>query len=68
MIEAQKKRKGGFACMGKERLREVTSRGGLTAWARGHAHRWTSEEAREAGKKGGSTPKKRRRQDEQPVV
>jgi general stress protein YciG len=36
------------------RQREIASRGGKTAQATGRSHRWTSEEAKEAGRKGGS--------------
>jgi general stress protein YciG len=42
----------GFAAMSLARRREVSSKGGLIAQARGTAHRWTAEEARAAGKKG----------------
>jgi general stress protein YciG len=43
----------GFASMSEERRREIASIGGTEAHARGTAHEWTSEEAREAGRKGG---------------
>lgn len=46
------KQKRGFAVMDKEKQREIARRGGKAAQAKG-AHRWTSEEARAAGKKGG---------------
>lgn len=45
------KRKG-FGSMDPERLRAIASRGGKTAQM-GNAHRFNSDEAREAGKKGG---------------
>jgi uncharacterized protein len=44
----------GFAAMDERRRREVSSLGGRIAHARGRAHRFTSEEARKAGQKGGS--------------
>jgi general stress protein YciG len=44
----------GFAAMDENRRREVASLGGRIAHARGRAHRFTSEEARKAGQKGGS--------------
>lgn len=44
----------GFAAMDEQRRREVASLGGRTAHARGRAHRFTPEEARKAGQKGGS--------------
>lgn len=44
----------GFAAMDERRRREVASLGGRIAHARGRAHRFTPEEARKAGQKGGS--------------
>ena len=44
----------GFAAMDGIKRREVASRGGRAAHARGTAHEWTREEAREAGRKGGA--------------
>jgi uncharacterized protein len=43
----------GFAGMDKERQREIASNGGKAAHQSGNAHQFTSEEAREAGRKGG---------------
>lgn len=43
----------GFAGMDPERQRAIASAGGRAAHASGNAHRFTSEEAREAGRKGG---------------
>jgi uncharacterized protein len=43
----------GFAAMDDERQREIASKGGKAAHASGHAHEFTSEEARKAGRKGG---------------
>jgi general stress protein YciG len=43
----------GFASMPRQLVREIASQGGRAAHAKGVAHRWTSEEAREAGRKGG---------------
>jgi general stress protein YciG len=43
--------KRGFAAMNSERQREIASLGGRSAHASGHAHQFTSEEARAAGKK-----------------
>jgi uncharacterized protein len=48
--------KRGFARMRDEnpdRQREIASEGGRTAHQKGTAHEWSSEEAREAGRKGG---------------
>ncbi len=49
---AGKSRKG-FASMDPERRREIARRGGLATHRLGKAHKFTSEEARAAGKKGG---------------
>lgn len=43
----------GFASMDPERVSEIASMGGRAAHEQGVAHEFTSEEAREAGRKGG---------------
>ena len=43
----------GFASMDRVKQREIASKGGKAAHQKGTAHEWTSEEAREAGRKGG---------------
>jgi len=43
----------GFASMSPEKQREIASKGGRAAHEKGKAHEWTSDEAREAGRKGG---------------
>lgn len=43
----------GFAGMDEERRREVARMGGRAAHQKGTAHEFSSEEAREAGRKGG---------------
>jgi general stress protein YciG len=48
------KSRRGFAAMSPERQRQIASMGGRTAHASGHAHKYTSEEARAAGRKGGA--------------
>lgn len=50
----------GFASMDKKRQREIASMGGVKAHAMGTAHEWTSEEAREAGRKGGMASHRRK--------
>jgi uncharacterized protein len=45
----------GFASMDPKRRRELARRGGLTAHRLGKAHKFTPEEAQQAGKKGGRT-------------
>jgi len=52
----------GFAAMDEQRRREVASLGGRIAHARGRAHRFTPEEARKAGQKGGSQINRNRKQ------
>jgi general stress protein YciG len=49
------KRPRGFAAMDAEKQRQIASKGGKIAHQRGHAHEFTPEEAREAGRKGGIT-------------
>jgi general stress protein YciG len=43
----------GFAAISPERQREIASLGGRAAHERRTAHEFTSDEAREAGRKGG---------------
>lgn len=43
----------GFAAMSPEEQREIARKGGKVAQQRGSAHRFTSHEARDAGRKGG---------------
>jgi general stress protein YciG len=51
----------GFAGMDKERQRQISSQGGKAAHQKGTAHEFDSEEAREAGRKGGMVSGGRRR-------
>ena len=51
------KKPQGFATFSKEKQEQVSSAGGKEAWRLGKAHKWTSEEASAAGKKGGRPPK-----------
>lgn len=50
--------KRGFASMDKEKQREIASKGGKSAHAKGTAHQYTKEEARIAGRKGGLARRK----------
>lgn len=43
----------GFACMSEDKQREIASKGGKAAHAKGTAHEWDPNEARMAGRKGG---------------
>lgn len=47
--------KRGFASMDAAKQREIASRGGRAAHAKGTAHEFSSDEARAAGRKGGQT-------------
>jgi uncharacterized protein len=53
----------GFASMDRTKQREIASKGGKAAHQKGSAHEWTSEEAREAGRKGGLASHRRKQQD-----
>lgn len=48
-----KTRNRGFASMASEKQREIARKGGRAAHEKGKAHEFTSEEARQAGRKGG---------------
>lgn len=53
----------GFASMDRNRQRDIASKGGKAAHQKGTAHEWTSEEAREAGRKGGMASHRRKQGD-----
>jgi len=55
----------GFASMDRAKQREIASKGGKAAHQKGTAHEWTSEEARDAGRKGGIASHQRRREQNQ---
>jgi hypothetical protein len=52
--------------MDPEKQRRIASKGGKAAHAKGRAHEWTVDEAREAGRKGGSASHRRHEASEQP--
>ena len=54
----------GFASMNRTKQREIARLGGRAAHMKGTAHEWTSEEAREAGRKGGMASQRRKHQPE----
>jgi uncharacterized protein len=54
----------GFASMDRAKQREIASKGGKAAHQKGTAHEWTSEEARDAGRKGGIASHRRRREQD----
>jgi len=45
--------------MSPEKKREIASKGGKAAHSLGTAHKWRSEEAQAAGRKGGSISRRR---------
>jgi len=53
----------GFASMDPEKQRKIASQGGKAAHRKGTAHEWTRDEAQEAGRKGGATPKRNGQKD-----
>jgi len=56
----------GFASMDRSKQRDIASKGGKAAHQKGTAHEWTSEEAREAGRKGGMASHRRKQEQQQP--
>lgn len=57
--------KRGFAGLTPERRKEISSKGGRMAHEIGVAHRFTKEEAVEAGRKGGLKTQEKRRESKQ---
>ena len=55
MLGHHQPRPRGFASMDTSKQREIASRGGRAAHAQGTAHKFSPEEARLAGRKGGET-------------
>ena len=54
------RRPRGFAAMDRSKVSEIASKGGKAAHAAGTAHQFSSDEARNAGRKGGVAPHVRR--------
>ncbi len=52
-MNEQRKERRGFASMSSDKQREIASKGGRAAHQKGTAHEWSSDEARDAGRKGG---------------
>lgn len=50
----------GFASMDREKQRQIASKGGKAAHQKGTAHEFTTDEARNAGKKGGEVVSRNR--------
>jgi len=61
--EAKTPRPRGFAAMDRKLVSEIARKGGKAAHTAGTAHEFTSDEAREAGRKGGRATHARRRQE-----
>jgi general stress protein YciG len=59
MTQQKPKQKRGFAAMDREKMREIARTGGRKAHRLGVAYKFTSEEARAAGSKGGKAAIKR---------
>src|SRR6059058_854019 len=57
-IMTQKSNRG-FASMDREKQRQIASKGGKAAHAKGTAHEFTPDEARAAGRKGGQAAHQR---------
>jgi general stress protein YciG len=66
--EAKPRRPRGFAAMDRAVVREIARKGGKAAHTAGTAHEFTTEEAREAGRKGGlAVHANRRRLTQEPT-
>jgi general stress protein YciG len=57
-----KKIRRGFALLSPEQRREVASKGGKAVHAKGNGHKWTKEEAKIAGRRGGIAIAQRKRE------
>lgn len=57
----------GFASMDPEKQKQIASEGGKAAHESGNAHEFTSEEAKEAGKKGGQSKSSSGGEDPEPT-
>jgi hypothetical protein len=56
MTPQPKKRHVGFRAMAPHRHKQIAAQGGAMAHKLRHAHQWTPEEARDAGRKGRHGP------------
>jgi general stress protein YciG len=59
--EVKEKKPRGFAALTREHVQQIAQMGGRAAHAAGKAYRYTSDKAREAGKKGGQATAAKRR-------
>src|ERR1700733_6212663 len=60
--EAKPRRPRGFAAMDRTLVSEIARKGGKAAHSAGTAHEFTSDEARDAGRKGGRATHAKRRE------
>ena len=51
--------------MDRSKQRDIASKGGKAAHQKGTAHEWTSEDAREAGRKGGMASHRRKQEQQE---
>ena len=58
--EPPEKQRRGFGAMDRTKVREIARMGGAAAHRKGTAHRFTHEEAKQAGSKGGKAPHRTR--------
>jgi general stress protein YciG len=58
----------GFASMARDKQREIASKGGKAAHAKGTAHEWSREQAREAGRRGGLASARRKKRPAEPAL
>jgi general stress protein YciG len=65
VADAKPPRPRGFAAMDRTLVSEIARKGGKAAHTAGTAHEFTSEEARQAGRKGGQATHAKRRKPEQ---
>lgn len=63
MEQVKAKQKRGFASMDPAMVKKIASMGGQAAHEQGVAHKWNSEQAREAGRKGGLAMSRKRLTD-----
>ena len=66
--QERKKSIRGFAAMDAEKQKEIARKGGRAAHEQGVAHEWSSQEARDAGKKGGQARGRQNQTSEQSVL
>jgi general stress protein YciG len=60
------KSRGGFAAISPEQQRRIASEGGRASHQSGRGHRFSPEEAREAGRKGGQISRRGKKKTDTP--